>query len=454
MPQTKMNTKSFISVREFVESWEKELYELTNLDFFIYQMMNTLGRQLQNHFFKHQNDNLNISLDFDEIGTLCFNLGDSFEYFLEENCFHDCQLNCPLDLEKTVNFEEFTGDDPTRKRLMVLRSFLSPEMVKEQCLRVELMNSVVLDSLMQFFSEEKDLELHEDNLGLIDLADFIEESIVSFIRHEGQNFLEKPFDPAINLFEDLIEKESFSEGSQWEDETDWDMEETDDFWMVEKDVNEIIDQFIEERGYSTPREVEKTLLHLNLLKEFLREKAGVVSLNMLEESHLLEFMAYWLVRKFALENENKLPDVFTSLAQFVNWLSGRYHLDFKKSFLSHYEKVKMEVPRVVRTLNLHLKEYNLFEALLSGSDSDAEIWSGYFEITNISSPSQNFLDLSDIRSFRSFEGVYLKSAAFSGLRKADILQATLVKRDDCWEVQEIEYIYPRVAKLFLHEPLA
>ena len=39
--------KTYISVNEFIESWEKELYELNYLDYFIFLLINKLGFQIE-----------------------------------------------------------------------------------------------------------------------------------------------------------------------------------------------------------------------------------------------------------------------------------------------------------------------------------------------------------------------------------------------------------------------
>ena len=82
--------RTFISVREFIESWDKEIYELTNLDFFVFLTINHLGNQIEKRFFINERSNSPLSLSFDNIGTLCFNLGDSLEFFFQDNCFGNC----------------------------------------------------------------------------------------------------------------------------------------------------------------------------------------------------------------------------------------------------------------------------------------------------------------------------------------------------------------------------
>ena len=90
--------KTYISVNEFVSSLEKEIYELTNLDYFTFLLINYLGYQIENEYFNKDNNTPYLLIDPEEIATLAFNIGDSFESFLENNCFGDCSLSCPTKL--------------------------------------------------------------------------------------------------------------------------------------------------------------------------------------------------------------------------------------------------------------------------------------------------------------------------------------------------------------------
>ena len=101
--------KTFISIHEFISSWEKEIYELTNLDYFAYHLINFLGNQIETVYFNKKEQTGYLQLDSEDIGTLAFNIGDSFASFLEHNCFGDCSLACPTNLNEKINPEEPDG---------------------------------------------------------------------------------------------------------------------------------------------------------------------------------------------------------------------------------------------------------------------------------------------------------------------------------------------------------
>ena len=92
--------KGYISAKEFVNSWEKEVYELTNLDYFIYLLINNIGGLLENDFFADYDQKDHFYLNSEEISALSFNIGDSLQLFLEKNCFGSCNLGCPNKLKQ------------------------------------------------------------------------------------------------------------------------------------------------------------------------------------------------------------------------------------------------------------------------------------------------------------------------------------------------------------------
>ena len=145
---------AFISAREFVESWDKEIYELTNLDFFVYLMINHIGNQLEKRFFIRERQNSPLYLSFEDIGTLSFNLGDSIEYFLKDNCFGNCPLKCPIDLNAQIFLQDYKNDEFLQKSLFILNTFSTEIVSKEQCMRIHFMNHVILDTLLSFYNED------------------------------------------------------------------------------------------------------------------------------------------------------------------------------------------------------------------------------------------------------------------------------------------------------------
>ncbi len=445
--------KTFISAHEFVESWNKEIYELNHLDFFIYLMINHLGNQLERRFFIQDKRVSPYFLEFDQIGTLCFNIGDTFEYFLEDNCFGSCNLNCPNDLDKKVDIEKAEMSEQNKQNIIILQSFLSNELEKEQCLRIDLMNHVILDSLLQFYSDEFQVEFEEDDLYVLELAEFIEDVVIDFIRMEGQTLLHKPFDTAIEYFEDLLHgEEDESQENEWIDfEESWEVENRPESWQTPKVlVNDVFFEFLSSDRYNPAEQNGSLNYDLAFFRKYLREFADVKNIFEINEYHLGEFFSYWLPQQFVLGDEKQISHIFRAMARFITFLFQKYKINLKKDFLRYYEALKLNLPRVIQATNQFLAEYDLLEALLSTGQPEIDQISGAFEITNISERPAKRLDLMDIHFLLPSDGVMLNSSAFSRLHKGDIIVSNIVKKDSHWEIIDIQFIYPAMARPYIH----
>ena len=55
--------KTYVSVTEFIDSWEKEIYELTHLDYFSYLLINEMASGIENDFFPNYNREEQIFLN-------------------------------------------------------------------------------------------------------------------------------------------------------------------------------------------------------------------------------------------------------------------------------------------------------------------------------------------------------------------------------------------------------
>lgn len=444
--------KSYISAREFVESWDKEIYELTNLDFFVYLLINHVGNQLEKHFFVQEREKSDLKLSFDNIGTLSFNIGDSFEFFLKDNCFGSCSFNCPIDMNSVVNFQDCKKNAHINKHLFSFNSFRNENIPKEQCMRIHFMNHIILDTLLNFYSEEVSLEVEEEDIDLIELAEFIENVMVEFIRTEGQSLLQKPFEPAMDYFEELISSEEATDYKPtWgSDENEWQDEREVEEWQYNFEfIEKLIDRFKEDIAEQLPDKKKIIFNEIDLFQEFLIEYANVNDSSELDEEHLLEFLSCWIVQQFLFKDHREIPHIFWTIARFVSWLKNNFGLDYKSSFLNYYEKVKTEVPRVVQALNLYLNEYDVLEALLLNGKKEPEQISGIYEVTELHSRVGKTLDILEISYLEAIKNVCLNSSAYLKLKKGDLLQATLAKINGNWKIIEVQCIYPKVAKPYI-----
>lgn len=444
--------KTFISVTEFVESWDKELYELNNLDFFIFLMINHLGNKLDKQFFVKQRQQSPLYLDFEHLGTICFNIGDSFEYFLEENCLGTCPINCLRDLDGTVDIIGGKIEDSIKRKIELLQSFVVGKLDKEQCLRLDLMNSVILDTLLQFYSEEFNLEFEENDISLLDLAEFIENIIIDFIRFEGQTLLKKPFETAVEYFEELLQNEVeenseydwYGGRSEWRPSTD-----TQDWEKVSDTLDDAFMNFLS-NDYYNPNIVNNSLANdIDFFSRYLKEHARVNQVSEINESHLAEFLSIWLVKEFILLDSKQVSHIFRATARFITFLFHNYKINLKKEFLKYYEKLKLDLPRVIQATNIFISEYNLLEAVFSLQEQNAEQKIGIYKIINFYDRLNRVIEVKNVFDNENSFYLKLKSNAFFKLREGDVLHASLIKKATDWEILEIQYIYPNFALQFI-----
>jgi len=193
--------KTYISVNEFLSSWEKEIYELNNLDYFTFLLINYLGYKIEHGFFNKGECSPYLRIDPEEIATLSFNIGDCFESFLENNCFGDCSLSCPTNLEEKVDPNQTEVD---RTHLNIIHIMNGSDLSKKQFLLTDILNYVVLDTLFDFYNYEIGLDLDDADIGLMQFADFITVILEKFIESRGQKFLLSPKESASDMFENII----------------------------------------------------------------------------------------------------------------------------------------------------------------------------------------------------------------------------------------------------------
>ncbi len=444
--------KTFISIREFVESWDKELYELNHLDFFIYLFINHLGNQLERQFFHPGVRHSDFHLEFDHIGTLSFNIGDAFEFFLKENCLNSCPLGCPLNLDGYVHPEDEELHEQMLRKIRFLQSYPSEPVQKEQCFRLDLMNHVVIDTIIQFYSEEFHTELAEDDPFLIELAEFIEDVTVEFIRTEGQTWLHKPFESALKYFEDLLQsEEEESQPSEWSnpDIQSWDESSSASEWQVtQPNIHDVFTRFTSDLFYNPGGNT--ALAHdISFFHRYLHEFAGLEGIDDIEPTHLAEFFSVWLVREFVMADEREISHIFRATARFITFLYHHYQINLKRDFLEYYEKIKTDLPRVVQANNLYISDFDIFSALYVAENHDYEYIDGYFEILDTIDRKNRLINVEEITLGHRLSHLKFDSAAYSKIQRGDILHATLIRKQSNWEVMDVQYIYPGLARQFL-----
>jgi len=444
--------KTYISAQEFVKSWDKELYELNNLDFFIFLMINHLGNQLEKRFFIHHRRHSELYLSFDHLGTVCFNVGDSFEYFLEENCLSSCPINCPRDMDGKIDSCAIKLEDRIKRKLDLLQSFLVGHLDKEQCFRIDLMNHVILDTLMQFYSEELNLEFEEDDLTLLELAEFLENSIIDYIRFEGADLLNKPFENALELFEDLIQSENDSkDDEEWHEESKgWKTSPREENWLGGyQPVEDVMIHFLNDEHYNPKMFQDSPSQDIEYLSKYLKENTKIRTISEFNESYLAEFLSVWLTREFVMSDTKQIAHIFRATARFITFLYHHYQINLKREFLRLYDLLKTDLVRTIQATNTFISEYSMLDVFLDTDGSENDYKLGYFEVISVKDKLYRIVELRNVFEHQENLHVKFNSSAIFKLHKGDILHANIIKRSADWEILEIQYIYPSLALQFI-----
>jgi hypothetical protein len=431
--------KTYISVAEFVSSWEKEFYELTNLDYFTYLLINYLGYQIEHEFFTGEDSSPYLKIDPEEIATLSFNMGDCFESFLENNCFGDCSLSCPTKLHEKVDPNETELD---RTHLNIIQIMNGNDLSKKQFLLTDILNYVVLDTLFDFYNYEIGLDLDDADIGLMQFADFITVILEKFIENKGQSFLTNPKESASELFENIIE----------ESENDWeefppsalDEEEEREEWKYGNlSVADVIQDYIIQSHHISP--VCERIL--GYLRTYSSEYAGILQIDDFSKEDLEEFFLFWLLREISLEKDISIADIKKTYDQFFIWLELTRNVDlnqlFEELIKNHYKSLQ----KSLASLRTYFENNSFINGILEANGTDDQIIDGFFQVEKVT--RNGFIRLRDIHFRQTYLNVKIKLPDPSLLEKT-ILYGSLKYTAYGWRIINLEYIFPLKAKPYLH----
>jgi len=180
------------SKEEFARIWKKEARELSQLDYFIFLLINELDTRLNEEYFKNKLISSDYILDDRQVAELVVQLGDGLHFFYEQICFgKGCSLGCPnkLDLPFSKN------EDPVR--LVIIEQEFDGKAEacasREDCFKHDLMNYVVKDTLIDFYTYFMEMEIDEDNKDLYKIAAYLVNTIINFTVRHGSKLLNEPY---------------------------------------------------------------------------------------------------------------------------------------------------------------------------------------------------------------------------------------------------------------------
>jgi hypothetical protein len=431
--------KIYISAREFVTSWEKEIYELNNLDYFIFQLMNELAADIEKDFladlrFKHP-----VTLSSEEIGSLSFAIGDSLQLFLEKNCYGACTLQCPCRLSDMIS------DDKKQMRIV---QFIEPDesiqdfSTKEQFIHFDLLNYVVPDSLIDFYNYEIGYAPETEDPYMRSFSEFVMNIIIGFMRDKAQHLLCAPAENASELFSNLLRYDD----DGWDDAAPVDDGEDEaDIWKQEiNEVSVLIDDF--RASYISTFGEKPELVILDKLHEYLTDFLELKSFEDVVAEDFEEFFMLMLMNDLILEEELELQDavkIISSLAEFVYVRHDNHNL---VQFFVFFEDSFTEMNRTFLMTRDFLRSVNFLDALLLSANTDAALCQGIFEC-NVRFGNQ--IQLEELATHTKINWVIKKDSPLKSLKNGDIIHGQFARMESLWQLSTLQMIYPASAKLFL-----
>lgn len=440
--QNKYN-KGYITAREFVNSWEKEVYELTYLDYFIYLLINDLGMLLENDFFPKVDQEELFYLNTDEISALAFNIGDGLQLFFDKNCFGGCSMGCPNKLSEPFSKEK----DETRLNFVTTEfgGIIASCTNHEDCLYHDVMNYVVIDALLDFYNYEMGVVLHEKDRKLNKLAIFVMDHIISFTQENGPKLLQKPNDLAADLFKkDLQGDEDIWEEVIPENE---DLEEDiSEAWKVyHVSVNTVFSNFESENYDLLEKPFSKKLLAE--FRSFLNDYLEVNRLDDFEFEYIEEFFSLIFPQAFLMDDNVdfiQFEELFSKLFDFIDQ-NGTTKL--AKAFLIFKQDELQEIKRTFSLTQAYQSQNSYVSFLLSKDASNSTLLEGYFEIFKLDSGSAK---LRNVDQKTIHDTVNLGALKSADLKEGDILHIQLITENAELRIVYLELAYPAISKYFLY----
>ena len=186
------------SKEEFARIWKKEPKDLSHLDYFIFLLINELDNLLHKEYFDKNSNSNNYHLNAEQISELVVQLGDGLHFFYEQICFgKGCSLGCPNKLDTPFTKRE---DDV---RLVIINQEFDGNAEacasREDCFKHDLMNYVVKDTLIDFYTYFINIETTEEEPVLLNMATFIVGIIIRFTIERGSEFLNEPYKKADSI---------------------------------------------------------------------------------------------------------------------------------------------------------------------------------------------------------------------------------------------------------------
>ena len=432
--------KIYISAREFIDSWEKEVYQLSNLDLFTYQLINELASAIEGNYFKNKKAaEDSFYLYSEEIGSLCFDMADSLQLFFEKNCLGSCKLKCPIELNKKITNTDWTPPS----NFLQLSVLPSSNYNKEQCLYYDMLNYVILDSLIDFYHYEMDIVLTEDDERIMHFAEFIAKVILNFIRNKGQTFLNNPWENATQTFNELLQ----TDDSEWHDMAFTDEMEEDDTesWKINQDnIELVLNEFLV--NYQANHDHETDLMIISKLKDYFSDFLEIDKIEEITLEDLGEFLTVVFPNDMIFHNTYDIQEAHLILLKYIEFLEYHYPSELTQKFLEYDRLVFEDVIRTIGIVQKYNENHSYVSHLLTANKNEESLAEGFMRIKSL---KHQRYELEDIHLNTHFENIELADLDANSLSEGDILHIQLSLNDNTWQLSHLEMVYSAYASYYL-----
>ncbi len=434
--------KRYIPASEFIKAWDKEIYELTNLDYFIYLLMNSLADAFEQKFFPDQHDvDEEYLLDKDEIISLSFFMGDNIQLFFEKNCFGLCGLSCPAQLDQKISTDEILAMGHRPQHLDLSQH---PCQSKEECLKYDLIHHVLIEAVIEFYHFDLRVTAEEDDAFLQKMIYFINDHVLALIRNEGHGLLSNPQENASALFENLLASEDahWEEFASW-DEDDYDPDEPDELWKLPSaDLYSAIDEFKSLQSVATL----PSLQTLDLFGKFMTTYIGALSVDDLSRDDLEEFLTVVLPTELAAEPRIDVQAELHNFKSFLSFVDYQYETSLVQAFDQlQAEETLVDLFRTVNIMQNYHKTHSFVEFQISAERNDSSLIEGFFEVTGQEATRYWVEDIHLNDKYL----VDLSTLDSDDIHAGDILNMNLIADSNGWRSVWVECVFPQKAKFYL-----
>ena len=439
------NQHRYIKLDEFFSSWDKTYDALNNIDYAMFHLINLLGEDLENDFFKSENVHYEYVLSHEAISDFSFAIVDTLEVFLNNRCVR-CPVKCfrnPEDVFKS------SDDIPTIVKTVII----DDESKNKEALSIDLLNYVINPMVSKFF-KTKETEDKEYSVFLYRLKKFLEQQLVFHLTETFKEYLKEPLSTAGELFDELKHFDRLFDSqfdnifkSAFENSFDSGITDKDEPWLTKKsEFDDVLDAFIEgiRKSFRSSYILDKHSSCVKALLEFVESQFQETDLK---PKHLDEFFYKEFLYKFTMVDENQIKYYFIIFGKFFRWYDDEHGTSLTHHFSTLCKNHKAEIIRCQNFLYHYAQEYNPIDDLLYLTDDDV-IVEGMYEIKLISKVGGLMLEHIETKEIHHLVKFQLKYLIY--MKEGDIIHVRMNEEDNFLRIRELIRIFPKISKFFMN----